>query len=260
MKIQKAKIGIIGCGEMGLNHYKCIKKLSDLFELVFICDTSDERLARITDCIIKYSDWNILRYDIEDNRLECDGIIIATPSEFHFTMAATLSPYSKILVEKPVCLRYEDTDRLNKNVMAGHTMVYHPVIEHIKNSFEHNDFIPVKFYLRRWNRGKPTRESVLWRLAPHDISIFLYLTRDLWNDVPYEKAILQSISTTLIHRESWEKNSLIWNDSLDFSLKYGEDRYCNISVSREAQITDRTLTIIGDDYNGNYKVYRFDET
>ena len=259
MKNKKARVGIIGVGEMGYIHYKCIKKLNDLFELVFVCDSNNEKLARITDCYYKTSDWNDIRERLEFKTLTLDGIIIATPSELHFPMAANLSLNTKILVEKPVCLGYEDCTRLNDNVMAGHTMVYNAAISHIRENIANSDFMPVRFYMRRWNKGRPTIESALWRLAPHDISIFFYIMSAFKEKFDCLETIINSISDNIISRESHQKHNLIWNDSIDFSIRYSTDMFCNISVSREAQIVDRSMVIVCDDLNGNYKVYKFDE-
>jgi predicted dehydrogenase len=65
--------------------------------------------------------------------------------------------------------------------MVGHLMLFHPAIIKIKELIDQGKIGDLRYiYSNRLNLGRVrTEENVLWSLAPHDISIFNYLSGKL---------------------------------------------------------------------------------
>lgn len=174
------KIAIIGGGYWGSNLARVVSGLGVLHT---ICDTDAAALERFRELypdVIVTSDYNQV---INDYTIE--GVIIATPSKFHYTIAReSLMAGKDVLVEKPFTLNIEEAEELvklsddNKLVlMVGHLMLYHPAIQYLKSCIQKGTLGDIYYvYSTRVNLGKVRNdEDVLWSLAPHDISIFAYL-------------------------------------------------------------------------------------
>ena len=90
-----------------------------------------------------------------------------------------------MLIEKPMALSIKDANTIiqlakenNVYVMVGHVLLFHPAIRKIKDMIDNNAIGEIQYiYSNRLNLGKVrTEENVFWSFAPHDISIFQYLT------------------------------------------------------------------------------------
>jgi predicted dehydrogenase len=177
-----AKIAQLGLGYWGSNLLRNFLSLKDC-EMLAACDLDPAMLAKARD---KYpnltltSDFNSLLSD-----KEIDALIIATPGETHFKLAKqALSAGKHVFVEKPITLKTSEaeelirlSDKVGKKLMVGHLLLYHPAVRKLKKVL--NDGVIGKvgyLYFRRANFGKVRNfENVLWSLAPHDISVLLYL-------------------------------------------------------------------------------------
>lgn len=114
-----------------------------------------------------------------------DAVTIATPSVTHALIAKeALLAGKHVLVEKPLCLTAREAETLcriaqtkERILMVGHTFLFHSGIHALKK-FIHAGQLGIIHYLHseRTNLG-PIRQdvNVLIDLAPHDISIFIYL-------------------------------------------------------------------------------------
>ena len=62
--------------------------------------------------------------------------------------------------------------------MVGHLMLYHPAVERLKQIIQDGDFGKLHYlYSQRVNLGQiRPKENAMWSLAPHDISIMMFLT------------------------------------------------------------------------------------
>lgn len=97
-----------------------------------------------------------------------------------------------VLVEKPFTLNIEHAEELvkisnknNVNLMVGHVMLFHPAINKIKELIDNGKIGKLQYvYSNRLNLGQVrTNENVFWSLAPHDISIFQYITDSYPTDI-----------------------------------------------------------------------------
>jgi predicted dehydrogenase len=116
---------------------------------------------------------------------EIDAIVVSTPSFTHEELVgAALSANKHVLVEKPFVLDPRGGERLvelarnvGKVLLVGHVYEYNPAVEYIRELLSGKS-LGETYYIQstRTNLG-PIRSDVnaLWDLAPHDVSILLYL-------------------------------------------------------------------------------------
>ena len=176
----KKRICVVGAGNWGKNHIKTLHKLNSLGAIV----DRDEKLLNVFKK--KYPETTIY-LNLEDAfKGHYDGFIVATPAETHFKIAKTIILKKKnLLVEKPLTLSAQDALELvhlakenDVSLMVGHVLLFHPAINKIKEIIESGRIGKLQYlYSNRLNLGKVrTEENVFWSLAPHDISIFQFLT------------------------------------------------------------------------------------
>jgi len=87
-------------------------------------------------------------------------------------------------VEKPLTLTVEHAEDLvalaakhDRKLMVGHLLEYHPAVDFMKRQIDEGELGDVYYmYCQRLNLGVVRQnENAFWSLAPHDISIILYL-------------------------------------------------------------------------------------
>ncbi len=176
------RLGVVGLGGWGKFVVRNFSQ-RDRSELVYICDSNPFTLkqhqslypqAKTTQ---EYSDL------LEDPSI--DAIVIATPAPFHFEMVkAALNAGKHVYVEKPMTLTSEHSEELVEisesrglKLMVGHLLEYHPAVAKMKQQIDSGDLGDVHYmYCQRVNLGVVRQfENAFWSLAPHDISIILYL-------------------------------------------------------------------------------------
>lgn len=175
-------VGIVGAGYWGPNLIRNFAEAPDC-EVRYVCDAREPTLARIgkrfpqVRTTATYSDL------LEDPGL--DAVVIATPVSTHAALATqALRAGKHILVEKPLCADLESARQLvalaqsqGVTLMVGHTFEYNPAVRKLKEVIKAPAFGDIVYaYARRVNLGI-LRDDVnaLWNLAPHDVSIVLYL-------------------------------------------------------------------------------------
>jgi len=174
-------ICVIGAGYWGKNH---IRTLYELGALGGIVETNREVLSELSSI---YPD--VKTYSQLDDALTNDefaGFTIATPAQYHYKLAKLVIEKGKsVLVEKPFTLDSKEAKHLKElsesmkvNLMVGHVLLFHPAIQKIKQLITGGKIGTLQYiYSNRLNLGKVrTKENVFWSFAPHDISIFQYLT------------------------------------------------------------------------------------
>lgn len=117
--------------------------------------------------------------------LKLDAVIISTPPKTHYEIAKDCLMHGlHVLVEKPMTLNSKHAEELielaarkNLTLMVGHTFEYNSAVAAMKQYIDSKELGEL-YYIdtARLNLGLFQRDSnVLWDLAPHDISILLYL-------------------------------------------------------------------------------------
>ena len=228
------KICVIGAGHWGKNH---INTLSELGYLRGVVDSNMEELDTIRS---RHKDVNT--HESLDDALDndYDGFTVATPSETHYEIAKTIIKKGKhLLVEKPLSLKVSEAKELVRlakdakvNLMVGHLLLFHPAILKIKEVLNSGKIGKLQYiYSNRLNLGTVrTEENILWSFAPHDISVFGYLT----NNQP-DEVISRGGAYTQSHL----------HDTTMTILKYPENVVGHIFVSWLHPFKEHRLVLIG---------------
>mgnify|MGYP005843985923 FL=1 len=110
---------------------------------------------------------------------------MATPAHTHYAVArAALESGKHVLVEKPLTTDVREGERLIElaqerglTLMVGHVFEYIPAVWKIKELLDAGELGQVYYaYSTRVNLGRLQKTlNALWSIAPHDISILIYL-------------------------------------------------------------------------------------
>jgi predicted dehydrogenase len=172
---------------------------------------------------------------------DVDGVIIATPVRTHYQLAKkTLLHGKHVLVEKPLTANVAEAEELialaeerQRVLMVGHTFEYSPAVNELRRLVQSDDL--GKIYCieaERLNLGLFRSDiNVIWDLAPHDVSILLYLLGKKPNQIAVQAhAHLQSHIHDVAH--------------LDLGFADGMTAHIHISWLYPCKI--RRVTVIGD--------------
>ncbi len=181
MRMKPLCFGVIGWGYWGP---KIARNLDTLPQAMvsMVADMDEYRLAslKINKPWIKTTMFpqDVLRSDV-------DGVVIATPVRTHYRLAKeALLAGKHVLVEKPLTADVVEAEELvalaqtqQRILMVGHTFEYSPAVNELRKLVQNGDL--GKIYCieaERVNLGLFRRDiNVIWDLAPHDISILLYI-------------------------------------------------------------------------------------
>lgn len=182
-------IAVVGAGYWGVN---LIRNFNALNALGMICESDQARLEKFAAEYPKVICHSRLETVLADDSIA--AVVIATPAETHFQIAqAALQAGKDVFVEKPLCLRAREAERLvllarecDRILMVGHLLEYHPAILKLKEMIDAGELGRIQYiYSNRLNLGKIRKEeNILWSFAPHDITVILRLL----GDMPFEVA------------------------------------------------------------------------
>ncbi len=179
--MNKTRVGIIGFGYWGPNLARNFHDAA-ASELAAVADVRDERLQMAQSL---YPNAYVVKdyHQFFDRQL--DAVVISTPPATHHAIAKECLEHGlHVLVEKPMTLNSRDAQDLidlacskDLTLMVGHTFEYNSAVVALKKYIDSGELGDI-YYIdaARLNLGLFQRDSnVLWDLAPHDISILLYL-------------------------------------------------------------------------------------
>ena len=175
-------VGVIGSGYWGPNLIRNFAELPSA-NLMAVADLRADRLAHIES---RYPGVRTT-HDYRDLfSMPLDAIVVATPPATHYRIAREcLEQDRHLLVEKPLTTSSRDAedlielaDRRGLTLMVGHTFEYNAAVRELKDLIDSGDLGDILYVdAVRVNLGLfQPKLDVLWDLAPHDISILLYLT------------------------------------------------------------------------------------
>lgn len=180
-KVETIRVGVVGCGYWGP---KLIRNFQSIpgSNLQIVADLRQDRLDHIRGLypgVETTTDYAQLLHS------PVEAVAIATPVARHFEMARdALLAGKHVLVEKPLTRTSQEAEELvrlaqerQRVLMVGHTFEYNPAVEYLKDLIGRGELGKV-FYIdaARVNLGIFQKDiNVIWDLAPHDISILLYL-------------------------------------------------------------------------------------
>ena len=122
IKDRKIKVALIGCGRISRNHFGAIEKHADNVELVAVCDTDKNILAKIQENhhTPGYQDYNEL---LEQS--DADMVILCTPSGLHPEQTIAAARAGKhVMTEKPMATRWKDALAMVKACDEAHRRLF----------------------------------------------------------------------------------------------------------------------------------------
>lgn len=175
-------IGQIGLGHWGPNVLRNFAALPDS-RVKVCCDLDEGALAKVR---ASYPGLETTRdYDKLLDDAELEAIVVTASAPAHYALAkAALERGKHVFVEKPLALKVAQASELvalartkNRRLMVGHLLLYHPAVQRLKATIDSGELGQVRYvYSQRLNLGQVRRdENAMWSLAPHDISVALYL-------------------------------------------------------------------------------------
>jgi UDP-2-acetamido-3-amino-2,3-dideoxy-glucuronate N-acetyltransferase len=229
------KIVVVGCGDWGKNIARTLKGLGSLYA---ICDQYGlEKAAKhAADLDIPMKDFEAMLHDPA-----VDGMIISTQPLSHYSLAKkALLAAKHVFVEKPLVPSEEealDLESLAQEkglvLMVGHLLRYHAVFERLVDWVKEKKLGEIlHINTSRKNLGKIyPNDSVIWDLAPHDLSMILALI---------EKPVKSVLAT------SGNYAIPLHADEAMISLKFeGSSQGAFITLSRLSPFKEQKITVVG---------------
>src|SRR3989441_7615855 len=237
MSMTDLRFGVIGWGYWGPKIARNLDSLPHAM-VSMIADMDATRLASSTG---NFSSVRKTTQAEDVFRSDVDGVVIATPVRTHYRLAKEALLHGKhVLVEKPLTTSVAEAEELvalakerERVLMVGHTFEYNPAVNELRKLIQSGDL--GKIYCieaERVNLGLFRSDiNVIWDLAPHDISILLYLLGKKPERIKVQaNAHLQSH----IHD----------NAHLDLGFSDGMTAHIHVSWLHPRKI--RRVTVIGD--------------
>jgi predicted dehydrogenase len=176
------KIALVGCGEWGKHYLRVFSSVPDV-EMKAVVDPREERQAFAKSLVP-----DITTYANMDALLaggQCDTAVIATPASTHYqAVKQALLGGLDVLVEKPMTTSVKEAEELcriakenGRILMVAHTFIYNSAVRALKEMVN-IDRLGKVYYIRacRTHLGLIREDvNVVWDLAAHDTSIFIYL-------------------------------------------------------------------------------------
>lgn len=175
-------LGQIGLGRWGPNVLRNFVNLPNS-RVKVCCDLDERALGKVKASypdLRTTQDYAELLHDPE-----IDAIVITSSARSHYGLAKAALEHGKhVFVEKPLALRVTEGEELvllarerDLRLMVGHLLLYHPAVRRLKAYIDSGELGEIRYiYSQRLNLGQVRQdENAMWSLAPHDISVALYL-------------------------------------------------------------------------------------
>ena len=234
------RFGVIGWGYWGPKIARNLESLPHAM-VTMIADMDSRRLtpssiksASIQPMVATTQIQEVMRSDV-------DGVVIATPVGTHYQLAKEALLHGKhVLVEKPLTANVAEAEELvvlaqkqGRILMVGHTFEYSPAVNELRKIIRGGEL--GKIYCietERVNLGLFRSDiNVIWDLAPHDVSILMYLL----GKKP-EQIKVQAHAHLQQHIHDTAHLDLLFNDGMSAHIHVSWLHPCKI----------RRVTIIGD--------------
>ena len=181
----RVRVGVVGYGYWGPNIVRNLNGLNNA-DVTVVCDLDAAALKR-AGCA--YPGVR-LTTDFSDvlRSVDVDAVAIVTPVWTHYELTREALENGKhVLVEKPFTSTPEQAedlielaDRKNLKIMVDHTFLFSGAVRKIREIVDAGTLGPLYYFdSTRVNLGLFQHDvSVVWDLAPHDLSIMDYIIVD----------------------------------------------------------------------------------
>lgn len=180
--MEPVRVGAIGYGYWGPNLIRNFVELPTSV-VAAVSDLDENRLNHVRE---RHPQIPVTTSNYQDLfSMGLDAVVVATPPHTHFEVVREcLMNDLHVLVEKPLTLSSADAFELiriaedrKRVLMVGHTFEYNPAVRALKEMIDSGELGEIHYIdAVRVSLGLfSSRLNVIWDLAPHDISILLYL-------------------------------------------------------------------------------------
>jgi predicted dehydrogenase len=243
---QPLSVAVVGYGYWGPN---LVRNVIERPELSFagLCERDPARAAAFSAKVPGGRVWNDLDVMLADPTV--DAVVVATPPRTHHAICkAALMAGKHVLVEKPLATTAEDARDLIEVaesrelvLMPGHTFIYSPPVNKVKELIDSGELGEVYFVTSaRMNLGKYQPDGVICDLAPHDLSILLYLLG--------EPVVSVSTSARSVYQEGVPEVAFL-------TLTFASGTTANVQISWLAPRKVREMVIVG-----SRRMVQYDDT
>ncbi|NOZ05618.1 MAG: Gfo/Idh/MocA family oxidoreductase [Chloroflexi bacterium] len=265
-------IALAGCGYWGPNLARNFHNLPETV-LHTCCDLRSETLQHMETLYTGVRTTNDYTAMVQDPHIE--AVALATPVRTHYALAkAALLAGKHVFVEKPLTMDSRQALELTtlaqerrQTLMVGHVFEYNPAVLKIKELLDSKEIGRVFYvYSNRVNLGRVQSDiNALWSIAPHDISILLFLLEQMPISVSaqgatYLKADVEDVVFVTLHfpggivghvQASWLDPSKVRRMTV-----VGSERmilYDDVASEGKVRIYDKGVYVKGEDIYGEFQ-------
>lgn len=230
------KVGIIGLGYWGPNLIRNFMANQEV-SAVIGCDNNPDRLSTI---VKRFPGIGVSDDFKELLKIDTDIIAVATPVDTHFNLAKqALEAGKHIWVEKPFTSNSKQAVELIKlaaikklKIFVDHTFIYTGAVRKLKELVDKNELGNINYFDSvRINLGLFQHDvNVIWDLAPHDLSIMLYLL---------PKATLKAVAANGIANYNDKENVA------HISVYFKENTFAHFHVNWTSPVKIRRMILCG---------------
>jgi predicted dehydrogenase len=183
-------VAVIGFGYWGPNLVRNLLENRKV-TAVTICDSSPDQLARAAQ---RFPHVRAVE-DVNEiwNDTSVEAVLIATPVSTHYALGkASLGARKHTFIEKPLAASTAEAADLTRTaaesgltLMVGHTFEYSPPVMKIREIIQSGSLGQIYYVSAvRVNLGIHQKDvSVVWDLAPHDLSMLFYWLGEMPTEV-----------------------------------------------------------------------------
>jgi len=181
-RVDRLSVAVVGCGYWGSNYVRNFAG-NKCCRLVAVADERPERLAAMRSKYTGVATSSDAAVVVEDPEIE--AVAIAPPVSTHYELCrASLEAGKHVIVAKPLAATTveaqdlkELAERAGLTLLVDHTFLYGAPVRKIRELLDRGDLgEPFYFDSVRVNLGLFQSDvNVIWDLAAHDLSIFMYL-------------------------------------------------------------------------------------
>jgi len=178
-------MGVIGYGYWGPNIVRNLRGV-DGCEVATVCDRSPGALARVAQAYPDVATTTDASEVMTSPKI--DAVAVVTPVHTHFELAKSALQHGKhVFIEKPFTATTAQAEELielatrrNLTIMVDHTFLFTGAVRKIRQLMDEGVLGDIYYYdSTRVNLGLFQHDvSVVWDLAPHDLSIMDFLIQD----------------------------------------------------------------------------------
>jgi len=257
-RLGEVTVAVVGAGGWGKNLIRNFAQIPAC-RLKTICDHNPKTLAAAQAAYEGVAAAADVAEVFGDR--EVDAVVLATDAASHYSLACqALAAGKHVFVEKPMTLAAADAEDLVRRadaagrvLMVGHLMEYHPCTLMLKDLVDRGQLGPLRYaYCQRVNLGVVRKdENAWWSLAPHDVSVILFIFQ------------AEPVSVTAQGQAYLQKGV---EDVVFAQLRFGDGRMAHIHVSWFDPHKARKVTLVGadkmatfDDMEASEKVRIYDK-